>query len=111
MKKLLILPALFMCLSATAQINTNFIKSEALRFNQLLDFKLEDYKFYNYASELRPSLQTMPVIYNFNEANEQIWMGNAYSSDINWYNLKINATHHYDINGNLRRSSWSVKIK
>lgn len=111
MKKLLLLPAILICFYSTAQINSNFNKTEALQFNQLLDFKPGDYQFNNYAENLRPSLSTMPVIFNFNDVNEQVWMGTTYSSNINWYNLKINATHHYDINGNLRRSSWSLKIK
>jgi len=114
MKKQLLLSVLlliFIINCSFSQINSQFKKSDELTLVKLADFDLSDYTYHNYASEIRPNLLVNQFNRNNTIQSETLWLGSQQSYKMNFYNLKITTNHMYDINGNLRRSSWSLKLK
>jgi len=116
MKKL-VLSALFLfCVQASfGQINSQFIKNNDKKpqtDQQELKFDFSKYKLTQWQFNIQPRLatnQNFNLLQNFE--NDDFWSGSMQTSQLEYYNLKIRSQHSYDINGNLRSSSWSIKFK
>jgi len=113
MKKHLLLSVfllVFILNFSNAQINDQF-KGDSTALLQLTQFELSDYTYLNYSSEVRPNLLVNQYSRNNILQSEMLWLGSTYSYNMDFYKLKLTSNHLYDINGNLRRSSWSLKLK
>ena len=96
------------------QINPSLNDKEKDKINLSNDFKMDfsKYKLNNFKLQNTPNLVIKQDLTVHNAFKKDFyWEGSTQSQTFDYQNLKFETQYQFDINGNLKRSSMSVKLK
>ena len=118
MKNFLFISILLMANISLAQLNPNFVKQEEKAFDltqlNTIDLKLDKAKLSPIVLNTNPMLQfidnNIGLTNDIIIGNDGYWMGQQQTNYFMLNNKKVISNHFYDINGNLKQSSMTIKL-